>query len=220
MCGRYTLIKLAELLEYFPWVRSDLPGPRYNIAPSQAVLAITNQKPDQFELLRWGLVPAWAKDPAIGNRMINARAETLADKPSFRTALRNRRCLVPADGFYEWRKEPHGGKTPMLIRMRSGKPFAFAGLWDDWKSADGQIVRSCTIITTPPNSLLAPIHNRMPAIMPATDYLTWLNGPDPQSLLEPFDPGAMEAFAVSAVVNSPRADSPECICPANAAMLF
>src|SRR5438270_302576 len=139
MCGRYTLILLHDLNTIFPWIDSpDDPGApaRYNIAPTQPVLAATNDvRPGsraKFDHLLWGLIPSWAKDPKIGNRMINARAETLAEKPAFRTALRRRRCLIPADGFYEWRKNPDGSKTPMYIHRKDAKPFAFAGLWDHW----------------------------------------------------------------------------------------
>src|SRR5688572_29664280 len=136
MCGRYTLVRLHDILEKFPWIEHGPPDlvPRYNIAPTQPLLAVTNEKPDQFEHLYWGFVPSWAKDISIGSRMINARAETLAEKPVFRNALRRRRCLVIADGFYEWKPDPggakKGAKTPMLIRMKDCKPFAFAGLWE------------------------------------------------------------------------------------------
>ena len=140
---RYALFTLEDLLRHFPFVKS-VPGearPRYNIAPTQPVLTIPNNHADRLEMFHWGLIPSWAKDPSIGNRMINARAETLAEKPAFRTALRRRRCLVPADGFYEWRKEGDGKrKTPMYVRMKSGKPFAFAGLWETWRAPDGETV--------------------------------------------------------------------------------
>ena len=128
MCGRYTLVRLADLGELFPWI-ADVPNapPRYNIAPTQPVLAVANDAPDRYDFFFWGLVPSWAKDPSVGSRMINARAETLAARPAFRNAYRNRRCLIPTDGFYEWRKSPDGKrKTPMYVRMRSREPFAFA----------------------------------------------------------------------------------------------
>src|SRR3954471_24884586 len=185
MCGRYTLINLAALTQAFPWIDeppADDPS-RYNIAPTQPIVAVANNRADRFEHFHWGLIPSWAIDPGIGNRMINARAETLAEKPAFRTALRRRRCLIPADGFYEWRKESDKTKTPMYIRLKSGEPFAFAGLWDVWHSPDGSVVPSCTIVTTVPNELMASIHDRMPAILPESDYARWIC-PDEQDARE------------------------------------
>src|SRR3712207_4405999 len=177
MCGRYTLINLASLTQAFPWITFP-PGDdvsRYNIAPTQPILAVANNRADRFEHFHWGLIPSWAKDPSIGNRMINARAETLAERPAFRTALRRRRCLVPADGLYEWRKEPDGKtKTPMYVRMKGGRPFAFAGLWDVWHAPDGSALPSCTLVTTAPNGLMATIHDRMPVILPESAYARWL----------------------------------------------
>jgi putative SOS response-associated peptidase YedK len=217
MCGRYTLIKLEQVLANFPAVLLP-PGlvPRYNIAPTQPVLVLPNDHPKLFERVHWGLVPSWAKDPSIGSRMINARAETLDEKPVFRTALRRRRCLVPADGFYEWRKEPKGGKTPMYIRMKTGEPFAFAGLWDEWHSPDGSVLRSCTVITTSPNDLMKPIHDRMPAILPREDYPRWLakeeQPPEKMAeLLGPYPAEEMEAYPVSRLVNRPANDVADCI---------
>jgi putative SOS response-associated peptidase YedK len=219
MCGRYTLINLAALTQAFPWI--DEPPPddvsRYNIAPTQPILAIANNHADRFEHFHWGLIPSWAKDPAIGNRMINARAETLAEKPAFRTAIRRRRCLIAADGFYEWKKDPGGKtKTPMLIRMKSGDVFAFAGIWETWHSPDGSVLPSCTVITTQPNELMAPIHDRMPVILMPEDYPRWLdpNEHDPADLadlLKPFPAEQMQANPVSRAVNSPKNDSPACI---------
>ena len=214
MCGRYTLFKLELLLQSFPWLALP-PGirPRYNVAPTQPVLAVTNDRPDQLDLLRWGLVPSWAKDVSIGNRMINARAETLAEKPAFRSALQRRRCLVPADGFYEWRREPEGGKTPMFIRLRSGEPFMFAGLWDVWRSPEGEWLRSCTIITTSPNALMATLHDRMPAILPTDRCREWLaGGPGTDELLhQPYPAKEMVASPVSREVNNPRSENAGCI---------
>jgi putative SOS response-associated peptidase YedK len=174
MCGRYTLFRLEQLLQSFPWLALP-PGiqPRYNIAPTQPVLAVGSDDPGKLDLFRWGMIPSWARDAAVGNKMINARAETLAEKPAFRTALRRRRCLIPADGFYEWRREADGSKTPMHIRMRSEKPFMFAGLWDAWRSPEGKWIRSCTIITTAPNALVATLHDRMPAILPYDRCREW-----------------------------------------------
>jgi putative SOS response-associated peptidase YedK len=212
MCGRYTLFRLEQLLNLFPWLAMP-PGvvPRYNIAPSQPILAVSNEKPTQLDYYYWGLIPSWAKDRSIGNRMINARAETLAQKPAFRTALQRRRCLIPADGFYEWRKEPDGSKTPIHLQTRSGDPFMFAGLWDRWHDPDGSVIPSCTIITTPPNSLVEPIHDRMPAIVTPEDYQKWLSGPDPASVLRPYPPELMKATPVSKAVNNPRNESRRCI---------
>ena len=222
MCGRFTLsVDPDELQDAFPGLRLPAdhpPAPRYNIAPSQAIAVIPNDGRNTLEFFRWGLIPSWAKDPAIGNRMINARAETLAEKPSFRTAFKRRRCLIPADGFYEWRKDP-GGKTPMYIRMKSGDPFAFAGLWEAWRSSQDETIVSCTIITTTPNSLMEKIHDRMPVILKPDAYDRWLD-PDEQSpdklsgLLKPYPASHMTAYAVSRLVNKPENDSPELVVPA------
>ena len=224
MCGRYTLIRLNDVLEKFPWIEHAPPDlvPRYNVAPTQAILGIANDHPNEFEHFVWGLIPSWAKEPSIGNRMINARAETLAEKPAFRTALKRRRCLVIADGFYEWKKEPGGGKkpvkTPMFIRMRDGKPFAFAGLWETWhdKSGGGSEVRSCTIVTTSPNDLMKDIHDRMPAIVPPERYQDWLakgelDSDHAAALLGPYPADGMEASPVSTYVNSPKNEGEKCI---------
>jgi putative SOS response-associated peptidase YedK len=221
MCGRFTLtLEPGELREAFPGV--DIPEgitPRYNIAPSQPVAVIPNDGKNKLDFFLWGLIPSWAKDAAIGNRMINARAETLAEKPSFRAAYRRRRCLVLADGFYEWRKEPgNKPKTPMYIQMESKEPFAFAGLWEIWHSPDGSEVRSCNIITTEPNGLLKQIHNRMPVILPREAYELWTapEEKDPSELdglLVPFPAPEMMAYPVSRTVNSPANDGPELIAP-------
>src|SRR5687767_7448984 len=168
MCGRYMLIRLADFTNLYPWILpSDQDAPaRFNIAPTQSVAVVTNLPEPNIDYFHSGLIPSWAKDPGIGNRMINARAETLAEKPAFRTALRRRRCLVPADGFYEWKKDPGGKtKTPMYIGMKSGGVFAFAGLWETWHAPDGSVLPSCTLITTQPNELMADIHDRMPVII-------------------------------------------------------
>jgi putative SOS response-associated peptidase YedK len=224
MCGRYKLVLLSELTSLFPWIKvGPRVEPRYNIAPTQPILMAANDPVAaefKFDFALWGLIPSWAKDPSIGSRMINARAETLQEKPSFRTALRRRRCLIPADGFYEWRRNDDGSKTPMHIRLKSGKPFAFAGLWDAWHDpAGGGEVRSGTIITGAPNALMAPIHNRMPIIVPAALHQQWLspnevNPADLRSVFEPYPADEMEAFAVSNKVNSPRNDSQACVEPA------
>jgi len=186
---------------------------RYNVAPTQQVVTIMRNGADHLAMLQWGLIPSWAKDEAIGAKMINARAETLAEKPSFKRLLRSRRCLIVADGFYEWKKE-YGGKTPMYITMKDGKPFAFAGLWDSWQDPDGKPVRTCTIVTTTPNDLVATIHDRMPAILLPAARDTWLDPAtqDEQALLPllaPYPADRMTARQVSRLVNSPRVEGPE-----------
>ena len=221
MCGRYTLsISLAELQLRFAFPAADLEHPeRYNIAPTQSVLTVVNQGEEQNrgEYMRWGLVPSWAKDISIGSRMINARAETIVEKPSFRRALQKRRCLVLSDGFYEW-KRTGKDKQPMYIGLQSGQPFGMAGLWEAWKSPDGEWLHSCTIITTEPNALMAEIHNRMPVILPRESEPVWLDpGVDNPSrltdLLRPYPADAMTARPVSGLVNNARNDFPECIAP-------
>jgi len=223
MCGRFSLkANPNELMETFPGFEfPDELSPRYNIAPTQPVAVVANNGQNKVEFFHWGLIPAWAKDAAIGNKMINARAETLAEKPSFRTAYRRRRCLVLADGFYEWRKEAGSKtKTPMYIGLDSGKAFAFAGLWEMWRPKEGEAILSCTIITTTPNELLEPIHNRMPVILKPEDYALWLStqeqAPDQLSaLLAPYPAAMMRAYPVSKLVNDPKNDSPECVVPAS-----
>jgi putative SOS response-associated peptidase YedK len=219
MCGRFTLtIDPTSLQQAFPWaVIPDDLFPRYNIAPTQPVAVIPNTGENTASMYKWGLIPSWAKDPSIGDRMINARAESLAEKPSFRNAFRRRRCLILADGFYEWKQNPDlKSKQPIYIRMKDNQPFAFAGLWELWKSSDGSEIRSCTIITTQPNSLLEPIHNRMPVILPANTYQRWLAIEDTQpnqlnDLLVPYQASDMIAYPVSRMVNSPETESPELI---------
>ena len=221
MCGRFTLtIDPYHLQQAFPWavIPNDLI-PRYNIAPSQPVAVILNTGDNALAFYKWGLIPSWSKDPAIGDRMINARSESLAEKPSFRNAYRRRRCLILADGFYEWKQNPGSkSKQPVYIRLKGERPFAFAGLWELWHSPDGSEIRSCTIITTQPNSLLEPIHNRMPVILPPEDYKQWLDTEDQHpdqlnKLLVPYPADEMIAFPVSKMVNSPENDSPEIIKP-------
>ena len=223
MCGRFALISgPTDLQEAFPgFIFPAQFAPRYNIAPTQPILALSNDGKNKADFFVWGLIPAWAKDPSIGTRLINARAETLAEKASFRGALKYHRCLIFADGFYEWQTQPSvqpgsKSKIPHFIRLKTGKPFAFAGLWERWESADGSEVRSAAIITTEPNDLVRPIHNRMPVILPRHAYPQWLD-PSPQqpsglqSLLVPYPAGEMEAWPVSTLVNSPGTDRPECI---------
>jgi putative SOS response-associated peptidase YedK len=220
MCGRFTLAtELDQIEQRFSFRMTEVTfTPHYNIAPSQPVLSVMNDgKENRGGFLRWGLIPSWAKDEAIGNRMINARAETLAEKPSFKRALQKRRCLVIADGFYEW-KATGKKKTPMFIALKSRQPFGFAGLWETWKSPKGEAIHSCTIITTTPNALMGSIHNRMPVILPRSAEARWLDRSidDPQKLLPllaPYPDNEMIAYEVSQLVNSPRNDVPACIEP-------
>ena len=216
MCGRYSLKTPSRVLaKAFKLEVPTLPL-RYNIAPTQQVAAIRSH-PDgrELALLKWGLVPSWAKDTSIGSRMINARAETVAVKPAYRGSFRRRRCLIPADGFYEWRREG-AGKQPYHFRMRDKQPFAFAGLWERWRSELGEVIDSCTIITTKANELVAPVHDRMPVILPAEAYDAWLNeqltdAPELGGLLRPYPAEAMECFPVSTHVNSPKNDDASCV---------
>jgi len=224
MCGRFALtVNLNKAQEILPGLTADNEireafRPRYNIAPSQPVLTILNDARKELRFTSWGLIPHWAKDTAIGKKMINARAETLSDKPSFRTPFRKNRCLIVADGFYEWKKESSKAKTPYFIRMKNRQPFAFAGLWDRWvnKEDERDIILSSTIITTEPNQLVAGIHNRMPVILHPDFYELWLNPheepPDTLSTcLKPYNAFEMEAYRISKAINSPANDSPDCI---------
>jgi len=217
MCGRFSLATGVDVLRGLFEVEGEAPelAPRWNVAPTQpvAVVVVTNEGPRALRLMRWGLVPSWAKDPAIGNRMINARAETLADKPSFRDALRRRRCLVVADGFYEWKKEGTR-KTPLWIHPVDGGVLAFAGLWDRWTSPDGEVVESCTIVTCKANALIGAFHERMPVILPPGGWDLWLDPEprDPRGLLDLLVPCPPERLAVrdaSPRVNSPANEGPE-----------
>ncbi len=216
MCGRFTLTADPGELQAAFGLSEPAPReltPRYNIAPTQAVAVVPNLEPRKLDVFNWGLIPSWAKDPKIGNSLINARAETVAEKPAFRAALKRRRCLVLADGFYEWKKTG-AAKTPTYIQMKNGRPFAFAGLWEVWHAADGSTINSCTIITTIPNVLMAEIHDRMPVILPPSAYMTWLTpgelpAAEATALLQPFDAARMTARPVSTKVNNPRFDSPE-----------
>ena len=217
MCGRFTLRTPAHRLAEAFGVR-ELPNlrPRYNIAPSQDVVAIRRAAEGrELALLRWGLIPFWAKDAAIGNRMINARAETVAEKPAFRAAFRRRRCLIAADGFYEWRKTDGGAKQPYYIRLADDAPFAFAGLWERWAPPDDDAVESCTLITTAANDLLKPIHDRMPVILAPSDHDAWLDAeaPSAEALLRPYPADDMIAVPIGRLVNDPRSDEAACIAP-------
>ena len=220
MCGRYTLASPTErLAEEFGFDGTSVElAPNYNVAPTQGVAAVLEEGGQRrLEVLRWGLIPPWADDPGIGSRMINARSETAPGKPSFRRAFRERRCLIPADGFYEWQRT-NGAKQPYYIHMEDGRPFAFAGLWESWdKGGEGE-VRTCTILTTGANALVGEVHDRMPVILAHDAYDVWL---DPASerdeltgLLAPYPEDEMEAYPVSRFVNSPSNNDPRCIEPA------
>ena len=217
MCGRYSLIAdledLARRFDFFSDLQALEAG--YNIAPTQQVLAVVGGDTRRGGMMRWGLIPSWAKNASIGSRMINARAETVAEKPAFRDALRRRRCLVLADGFYEWQKID-GAKRPMRIAMRSGEPFAFAGIWSVWRAPDGTRIASCAIITTKANDSLTPIYHRMPVILPKELEGLWLDRgiEDPDvlgSVLTPYPNDDMEAYEVSPLVNSAANNVPEVI---------
>ena len=220
MCGRYILTQqLGFLAERFDFPIGELEyRPNYNVAPSQQVLMVTDDGERKAEHVRWGLIPFWAKDPKIGFKMINARAETVATSGACKHALKRRRCLVLADGFYEWKKEA-GSKTPMRIGLKDWELFGFAGLWESWRDKEsGQEVRSCTVITCPPNELIAPIHDRMPVILPERAEAAWLDPAQEdtealQSLLVPYPSELMTAYAVSPLVNSVKNNAPECIQP-------
>ncbi len=225
MCGRFSQTQTAQRIAQV-FQLSEVPEviPSYNIAPTQSVATIVKQ-PDQpqrqFRWLRWGLVPSWAKDEKIGARLINARAETLAEKPSFRTAYRYRRCLVLADGFYEWQLH-QGQKQPFYFHLPNQPLFAFAGLWEQWQG-NGEAVESCTIVTTSASDEVRPIHDRMPLILEPDRYDEWLN---PEShrpnadLLHPVPNNKLEAYPVSPRVNSPAVNDPDCIQPLSVKALY
>lgn len=222
MCGRFTLhSRLNLLLHQFAVETAPHWKPRYNIAPTQTALVVRQieSQPRQMVGLRWGLVPSWAKDASIGNQMINARAETVASKPAFRTAFKRRRCVVPADGYYEWAKTQQG-KQPYYIRLRDEAPFGMAGLWDSWHTDREDAMETFTIITTDSAECTQPLHDRMPVILRPEDYDLWL---DPtfqasaplQALLRPYDSDEIRFDPVSTLVNSPRNDEATCIEPMN-----
>jgi putative SOS response-associated peptidase YedK len=223
MCGRFTLrTPASELIRLFSLLNQPDLFPRYNIAPTQPVACVRQNDKAERTLsdLRWGLVPFWAKDLKIGARMINARGETVATKPSFRTAFKKRRCLIPVDGFYEWKRLGPKQKQPYLIEMKSRHPFALAGLWEEWSPQDdpqATSVESCSIITTAANELMSSLHDRMPVIVDESDFDKWL---DPrskpvelESLIKPYTSQPMQVRAVSRVVNNARNEIPECVVP-------
>ncbi|MEO6063717.1 MAG: SOS response-associated peptidase [Thermoflexales bacterium] len=218
MCGRYVLSILPDaLVEMFGLGRLETPEtgaalglPRYNIAPTQTVAVTLSESPDALSAVQWGLIPSWAKEAALGSRLINARGETIADKPAFRAAFKRRRCVVYASGFYEWRKEDPTGKvkTPLYIQLKSAEAFAMAGLWEVWKSPEGALRRTCTIVTTEPNELLSRVHNRMPVILPAEARAIWLDLEAPLdavgSVVRSYAADDMRFHEVSRRVNTPR----------------
>lgn len=221
MCGRFTLtIEIEDLQAAFelenmasiPWT------PRFNIAPSQPVAVITQEKPHRIEWMNWGLVPSWSKDPQIGNRLINARAETLAEKPSFKNAYTRRRCLIPADGFYEWMhlKKGAGKGDPYYFSLSGHHPFAFAGIWELWQNSQGDEIYSCSIITCAANELVKPIHERMPVILDEKSSSFWLGKHSVQELntiLVPYASEKMRSYPVSPMVNNPVNENADCIKP-------
>ncbi len=220
MCGRFVREKSIPVIagEFdVDEISTDLE-PSYNIAPTQQVAVVVNDGRKQLVAVQWGLIPSWSKDAAIGNKLINARSETVTEKASFRNAFKKRRCLIVADGFYEWQKIGQQ-KRPVYIRLKSAKPFGFAGLYETWESPEGERVTTCTIITTEANDIIKPIHDRMPVIVPKEAENLWL---DPEvkdrevllELLKPYPSEAMETWSVSKMVNSPANNSPECIKPA------
>lgn len=220
MCGRFTITLDASIFQE-ELELGDMPKgwiSRYNVAPTQPIPVVKSSEERNVEWMYWGLVPSWAKDISIGQRMINARSETLSEKPSFRNAFRRRRCLILADGFYEWLrpKGKSGPAIPYYFRKKDKSPFAFAGLWEYWMSSEGDELNSATIITCPPNTLVAEIHQRMPVVLPKDLMWVWMTEQRQeilQSMLKPYDPDRMEAFEVSKRVNSPQLDSPELIDP-------
>ncbi|MAE09243.1 MAG: hypothetical protein CL661_10850 [Bacteroidetes bacterium] len=216
MCGRFQLsVKGKQISERFNVeVFDELYKPNYNCAPSQKLPVITNDQPHSLSYFRWGLIPFWAKDPKLGYRNINTRSETISSKPSFKNAFKKRRCLIPANGFYEWRKDEN--KTPFRIFFKNEKLFALAGIWETWKDAENKIINSFSIITTEPNSLSKDIHNRMPVILKPEDEQSWLSENNEEllkKLLVPFDPNKMAAYAISKEVNSPKNNKPGIIIP-------
>ncbi len=221
MCGRFALtISPAGLAKLFELDELPALEPRYNIAPTQAIAAVLKGRDEArriLKMMQWGLVPFWAKDPGIGLKMINARSESVAEKPAFRDAFAHKRCLVPASGFYEWQKQGVQ-KQPYFIRLRDADGFAMAGLWQHWEGEDGQVIESCNILTTDSNEFMQPIHDRMPVILPPENYDLWLDSDTADKerllqLLRPFPGDRMEAYPVSKSVNRPAHDAPDCIEP-------
>lgn len=222
MCNRFRLKHPGKDLRGIFQAEGEFDehGPRYNIAPTQPVLIVRKehgQKVRQFRTMRWGLIPSWAKDMSIGLRTLNARSETVTATPAFRESIRTKRCLIPADGFYEWRKMG-SVKQPYCFEVGQGDVFALAGLWDEWRAPDGELIESCTILTTTPNELVADLHNRMPVIVTPDKYDLWLD-PDVtdfeliRDVLKPYDAASMRRFPVSRKLNNSKIDDAESAVP-------
>ncbi|HVR23465.1 MAG TPA: SOS response-associated peptidase [Candidatus Polarisedimenticolia bacterium] len=222
MCGRYRLSRRKQLVEEYFDCGSEEPDwvPRYNIAPTQPV-AVIRQNPKEpvreLSLMRWGLIPSWAKDPSVAAGMINARSESASTKPAFRDAMKSRRCLIPADGFYEWMRTGKA-KQPYCFEVNEGELFAFAGIWDRWKDPSGQWVKSCSILTTVPNAVTSAVHDRMPVILDSDAYDLWLdpgmtNVTEASALLRPCDARLMRSYPVSTRINHVVNDDAECSAP-------
>ena len=228
MCGRYKLSRRKQVVEEYFDCASDEPdwAPRYNVAPTQPIPVIRQHPKEpvrKLSLMRWGLIPSWAKDASGAARMINARSETASTKPAFRDALKFRRCIIPADGFYEWAKTARA-KQPYCFEVNDGELFAFAGLWDRWKDPSGNWIKTCTILTTTPNAVTAPVHDRMPVILDSDGYDLWL---DPEvmdvqvasDLLKPYEPQFMRCYPVSGRINHVANDDEECSAPVELAQI-
>ncbi|MBU1214817.1 MAG: SOS response-associated peptidase [Gammaproteobacteria bacterium] len=208
MCGRFANKETpASLAEYFQADGQVDFSPSYNIAPSSRIVTVTADAQDHrhLKLMKWGLIPSWAKDPSIGNKLANARGETVAEKPSFRTAFRTRRCIIPATGFFEW-KADGGKKYPWFISLKSGEPLAMAGIWEAWRSEAGESIETCCIITTDCNELMQPIHDRMPVLLNRDQWSNWLSPSEKQpanlhSMIRPFSPDLMQAWPVTRELN-------------------
>jgi len=216
MCGRFQLsVKGKHISERFNVeVYDEMYKPRFNCAPGQNLPVITNTEPEKLSFFKWGLVPFWAKDLKIGNKLINARAETLQEKPSFKAAFTRRRCLIPANGFFEWKKGTQ--KMPYRIFVKNEDLFAMAGIWETWKDEENNLLHTFSIITTEPNELMKPIHNRMPVILSIDNEKVWLHEENPQvllTLLQPFDTKKMEAYTIGNTINSPKNDNEYVIKP-------
>lgn len=213
MCGRYALTSPpAVIAERFHLLWTPELAPHYNIAPGQAIPVVRETgQGRELAYLKWGLIPSWAKEASIGMKLINARGETLADKPAFRSAYRQRRCLVPANAFYEW-KVVAGRKQPYCISLRDDGPFGMAGLWEHWQAPDGQVVESCTIVTVDANALIAALHDRMPLIVAPEDYDAWLAA-ESKELPHAVAAGDMRYYPVSPLVSNARNDVPACLAP-------
>jgi putative SOS response-associated peptidase YedK len=216
MCGRYSFILEDEMIKerFGVTVRSAIYKARYNCAPTQKLAVISNENPGELSLYRWGLIPFWAKDISIGNKLINAKSETILEKLSFKNSFKSKRCLVLSDGFYEWKKGTV--RTPFRITRRDGSAFAMAGIWDKWTNPEGEEIRSFSILTTIPNSLMEKIHDRMPVILDRETEKKWIENSPPEALIELMKPCAASsllAYPVSTLVNSPRYDSPEILEP-------